>query len=718
LRSLFRARKPSIDLQKVEMLEGFEEAGFGYFWATDSAGDMTYLSDTALDALGWNAAQVIGQPIGKCFLQPKAQDTAFDRPITFLLSARNKVSRLNVRLESARGEAWWEISGKPAYGPNGEFLGYRGSARDITEQLRAQDAQNRMERRDPVTGLLNRPEMHASIANTLRIFRNTKQSCAIMLVDLDRFKQVNEALGHAAGNELLRQAGERLTRIAANAGSVARINADEFLLMFPEIDDRGILGDIGQRVVQMLAQPYSVDGRQANVGASIGIATAPYDGIEAQELIDAAELAMFSAKANGKGRYRFYSSDLKEQARTRGELEADLRGAVDRGELKVFYQPIVDAETLVLTCVEALIRWEHPVRGPVSPAEFIPIAEESGLIRPIGAWALRQVCEDASNWPVEVRAAINVSAVQLHHDDLVKTVADALDATGVDPARIELEITESVFLGDFESALDIFRKLKAKGVRLSLDDFGTGYSSLSYLRIAPFDKIKIDQSFVRGCADAASNQAAIVTAVVRMAEALGMETVAEGIETKDDLELVRQRGATYLQGLIFSGAVPNEVLLGILQSGQLKLEPRGPEKYRADRRTELRRIGLIHDDHRYHVVLRNLSRTGAYVEGLLDVPLGTEVVLDLGGGQLAVATVRRSAEYGQGLEFEMPLISDGSSGLCTRYRVSPYQIEAADRPLAALPDDPYAMMQHSRGGPGKAKAFVEIDLAHRPSAAA
>ncbi len=700
------------------MLESFEEAGLGFFWATDASGNLTYLSDTALAKLGWNTDDVISQPISRLLLQSREHEGGSDRPIAFLMTARNVISGLAVRLESARGEVWWDISGKPAYDANGEFAGYRGSARDITDTRREEDLQRRQERRDPITGLFNRAEILSAIGKTLRIFRNTKQSCAVILVDLDRFKQVNEVLGHAAGNEVLKQAAARLVRIAGNSGTVARINADEFLIMIPEIDDRGILGDTGQRIVQMLSQPYSVDGKQANVGASVGIAIAPYDGIEAQELISSAELAMFAAKASGKGKYRFYSSDLKAQARIRGELEADLREAIDRGELQMCYQPIVDAKTLRLGCVEALIRWEHPVRGFVSPAEFIPIAEESGLIRPIGAWALHQVCKDASEWPVGLRAAINVSAAQLQNDDLVRIVAAALETSGIDPARIELEITESVFLGDFESALQMFRKLKAKGLRLALDDFGTGYSSLSYLRNAPFDKIKIDQSFVRGCTEEGSNKAAIVTAIIRMAEALGMETVAEGIEAKDELELVTERGANYLQGLIFSGALANDELVRILKSGELKIEPRGPEKYRSDRRTELRRIGLIHDDHRYHVVLRNLSKTGAYVEGLLEVPIGTEVVLDLGGGQLAVATVRRSSGYAQGVEFEMPLISDGADGLCTRYRVSPYQIEEAGRPLAALPDDPYAMMLRSGTQGARSRAFVEVDLTQRPSSAA
>ncbi|MFZ9396447.1 MAG: diguanylate cyclase domain-containing protein, partial [Erythrobacter sp.] len=372
LRSLFRAQKPAVDAQKVEMLESFEEAGLGYFWATDDRGNLTYLSDTAMLALGWQAEDAIDKPVSKLFLQSGEQEAGSDRPIAFLLSARNSIVSLPVRLAARHGEVWWEISGKPAFAANGEFLGYRGSARDVTEVRREENRERREERRDPVTGLANRSQIQALLGKTLQLFRNTKQSCAVILVDLDRFKQVNEAFGHAAGNALLKQVGERLTRVVGNAGSVARINADEFLLVLPDIDDRGVLGDIGQRILQLLSQPFATDGRQANVGSSIGIAVAPYDGIEAIELLNAAELAMFSAKAGGRDCYRFYSSDLKAHAQRRSQLEAELREAVDQGQLRVCYQPIVDARSLALTCVEALIRWEHPVRGNVSPAEFIP----------------------------------------------------------------------------------------------------------------------------------------------------------------------------------------------------------------------------------------------------------------------------------------------------------------------------------------------------------
>ena len=377
-------------------------------------------------------------------------------------------------------------------------------------------------------------------------------------------------------------------------------------------------------------------------------------------------------------------------------------------ELFIHYQPIVDSGTHEIACLEALMRWEHSERGMISPADFIPVAEDVGLIREIGEWALNQVCRDFAAWPCEVKAAVNVSAVQFAADDFVDIVRKAIKSSGVEPGRIELEITESVFVGDVERSLLIFRELKDLGVRLSLDDFGTGYSSLSYLRNAPFDKIKIDQTFVRGCAARDSNNLAIVAAVVSLANALRMETVAEGVETKDELALVTKQGASHLQGILFSRPVALETIIEKVAQGDLRLMPRGPERYRDDRRTQFRKISLIHGDHRYNVRLRNISKSGAKIEGLVGVPEGEQVVLDLGGGQLAVATVRRSEGSSQGLEFETHLINDGADGLVTRHRVSPYQIEKAGKPLQALGDDPYAALM--RNQVTTPRAFSEVQL--------
>jgi EAL domain-containing protein (putative c-di-GMP-specific phosphodiesterase class I) len=302
----------------------------------------------------------------------------------------------------------------------------------------------------------------------------------------------------------------------------------------------------------------------------------------------------------------------------------------------------------------------------------VPIAEESDLINQIGAWALNRACKTAMEWPKSVRVAVNVSAAQFAHSDLIDTVTHALESSGLEADRLELELTESVFMGDGETIDDIFRALKAIGVRLALDDFGTGYSSLSYLRSAPFDKIKVDRTFVDSCTQNDQNSAKIIAAIIGLSDALGMETTVEGVEAFDQLEVVKSKGARFIQGWLYSKALTEENVLKLMDSGELRIEPDGPERHRPERRSVFRRIGVIHDDHRYEALMRNLSKTGALIDGLLSVPEGTELVLDLLGGQLVVCTVARVQDAMIAVEFEHPLVSDGAGGLCTRHRVSPY----------------------------------------------
>ena len=696
--------------RRVELLDSFEAAGLGWFWATDAQGRLIYLSQNAALKLGWNDGEAIGKPLSDLFMTEQDDDpNRTERPLAFLLSARNSISQLNVRLAVAGQEVWWEIAGKPQFDEAQRFTGYRGSAKDITRSRESQRDAERLAQYDSLTGLSNRHRMTKRLSATLAAYRNSKRSCALLMLDLDRFKQVNDTLGHPAGDELLKQVAARLGRIVGDKGEIGRLGGDEFQIMLPDIDDRGALGELGQRLIQMISQPYSINGARAIIGTSVGIAIAPYDGLDTEELVKATDLALYAAKGGGRGQYRFYSSDLQDGAKHRRQVEEDLRDAITNSELSMHYQPLICAKTHTVQACEALMRWEHPERGSISPGVFIPVAEEIGIIKEMGDWALREVCRQAKEWPVDLRVAVNVSAIQFSHDDFAHVVKNALHYSGLSPDRLELEITESVFLGDADRSQRMFAELKDLGVRLALDDFGTGYSSLSYLRTAPFDKIKIDQSFVRGATEEGNNNAAILSAITGLAAALKMDTVAEGVEAEDELALVTERGATLIQGYIFSRAISHEELLERLEQGKLKYEPRGPAKYRADRKRVFRRIGLIHEDSRYRVVMRNLSKTGAMIEGLLDVPQGTDIVLDLGGGQLAVATVRRSKGSMQGVEFETQLISDGADGLCTRHRVSPYQIEAAGRPLAALTQDAYSMMVAEQLGSGR-KKFVEVEV--------
>lgn len=700
-------------LRRVELLDSFENAGLGWFWATDSQGRVIYLSENAMSKLGCKSEEVIGAHLAKLFT-PEVDDQGgghSERPLNFLLGARNSITQYPVKVAIGTTEMWWEIAGKPQFDEQEEFIGYRGSAKDISSSFQSRLDAERMAQYDSLTGLANRHRMTKRLTSTLQAFRNSKRSCALLMLDLDRFKQVNDTLGHPAGDELLRQVAARLQKVVEDKGEIGRLGGDEFQIILHDMDDRGELGELAKRIIQMVSQPYQLNGSRAVIGTSIGIAVAPYDGVEADELVKAADLALYAAKGGGRGQYRFFHIDFTDGAKHRRQIEEDLRDALENNQLQMHYQPIVDAKTHMLKCLEALMRWEHPDRGWIPPSQFIPVAEDIGMIRELGEWALLHTCKQAKEWPVELRVAVNVSAIQFARDDFPGLVKRTLMESGLEPHRLELEITETVFVGDSERTQSMFEELKRIGVRLALDDFGTGYSSLSYLQKAPFDKIKIDQSFVRGATEKGNNNPAIMSAIVALAESLNMETVAEGVETKDELNLVTERGASHIQGYIFSKAIPNDELLERLAKGELKYEPRGPDRFRSERRSVYRKITLIHDDHSYNVTLRNLSKTGAMIEGLLNVPLDTKIVLNLGGGQLAVATVKRSENYMQGVQFETPLISDGSDGLCTRHRVSPYQIEAAGKPLERLSEDPYEAMMAELRANSRGKSFLEVDIA-------
>lgn len=700
------------DRQRLELLDSYEASGQGWFWATDAENKLSYLSATVYRRYGWSKEDLLGQPLSGLFTTETGErEDRLQRPMAFLLGARNTISALPVHISHGGETLLWEITGRALFDTVGEFQGYRGSARDITESRDRERNTERLAQHDDLTGLANRRRMDMSLSNILASYCNSKRSCAYVMLDLDRFKQVNDTYGHPVGDELLKQVAGRINKIVGNRGEVGRPGGDEFNIILPDADDRGVLGELSQRLIQMISQPYPINGSRLVIGVSIGIAIAPYDGIDREGLVKAADLALYAAKGGGRGQYRFYSSEMKEGAKRRRQIEEDLRGVLDTAQLAMHYQPIVSADTRQVECFEALMRWNHPERGWISPAEFIPVAEDIDMIKPLGEWALLQVCRDACAWPEDVGVAVNISALQFECDDFPSKVEEVLIETGLEPSRLELEITESVFLGGSERTQRKFEDIKKLGVRLALDDFGTGYSSLSYLRTAPFDKIKIDQSFVRGCTEPGNNNPAIMSAIVNLAQALEMQTVAEGVESKDELELVIERGASHIQGYIFSAALSQKDMLERSANGPLKFEARGPARYRADRRSVFRRIGVVHEDCRYHAVMRNLSKTGALIEGLAEVPLGTKFVLDLGGGQLVIATVQRSVGTAQGVEFEIPLISDGADGLCTRHRVSPFDVETDQ--ASALPNDLHQLLDEQSGARSAPRQFAEVTV-HTP----
>lgn len=601
----------------------------------------------------------------------------------------------------------WLLAAEALKDATGRFVGYSGSAIDITAQRASSEQAERLALFDSLTGLPNRRNLNQALERELLTSRRSRRPCAVLLLDLDRFKHVNDTLGHPAGDDLLRQVGERLVGMVGSRDLIFRLGGDEFMVMVPGSDDRSHLGRLATDVIAALSQPYLVNGSRCIIGASCGIAIAPVDGCGAEELIRNVDLALYAAKAAGKGRFTFFSTDLLQSALDRQALESDLRDALARGELQVSYQPIVNALNNCVTGVEALLRWYHPERGAVSPALFIPIAEEADLIRPLGEWVLRTACHDAASWPEDIRVAVNVSAHQFADEHFPETVVSALARSGLAPERLELEITEGVFLGETAQTAQMFAALKAIGVRLALDDFGTGYSSLGYLKSAPFDKIKIDQSFVREIALPGTRNGAIVAAIVALAEALGMETTAEGIEAFDQLDLIRNLRVSHVQGYIYSKPVQSSLLRDKLASGTWKLSPSGPARQRSRRLSMLRRAGAIAAGYYLPVVIRNLSETGALFEGLEGCSVGQQLIVDLGDGQFKGAIVRRTSRRGAGIEFARPLVDDGQGGLCTRHRTSPEAL--ADAGVPKLPQGPVPLPADVASYE-KVAAFLGIEL--------
>lgn len=675
------------------LLRDYERSGSGWFWSSDEHGRLAYISSRAAEKLGKASEELVGTPFQAIFnLERNEDDDPVGRTLPLVLNARKTFSELELRANSAEEEIWWAISGRPQFDESGSFSGFLGNGTDITKVRRTQRDASRLAMYDSLTGLTNRYQMGKRLAATLTAYKAAKRACALMMIDLDRFKQVNDTLGHPAGDELLKQVAQRLTRIMPDNGcEIGRLGGDEFQVVLPDVDDRGRLGDIARKIIEIVSQPYSVDGSRCVIGASVGVAIAPYDGIDADELTRSADLALYAAKGGGRGQFRFYSSELHREAERRRQIEDDLRDALLNDELYLAYQPVVDVKTNQVAGLEAVMRWEHPELGNVSPAIFIPIAEETHLIGPMGDWALKQACQDVAMLPGNIRVAVNVSPAQFSNAGLPQVVTQALTSSGLPAERLELEVTESIFLSDDEHTDHMFKSLKVLGVRLALDDFGTGYSALSYLQKTDFDKIKIDQGFIRGVTQPGSRNVAIIKSVVSLAEGLNMETTAEGIEALDELQVMHDLGVQYIQGYIYSRPLAYSDVEEALASGNWVIEPTGPSKFRHERMTVLRKIGLIHEDHRYEVMLRNMSRTGCLIEGLLDVPVDTQFVIDFGEGQLAVASVKRSAGSLQGLEFEMSLVDDGAGGLCTRNRVSPYVLAAAGMPLASLPSGSYPL---------------------------
>ena len=435
---------------------------------------------------------------------------------------------------------------------------------EATERWNAEARIAHMARHDAVTDLPNRVLLRERIEGAITQARRDT-GFAVLCLDLDNFKQVNDTLGHAVGDELLQAVAHRLKACLREVDTVARLGGDEFAIIQTAVEAPADAATLAQRILDVVSAPYALTHHSVTVGVSIGIALAPGDGLEPERLMQCADVALYRAKGDGRGVFRFFEAEMDARLQARRSLELDLRAAFEAEAFDLHYQPIYDLAQERICGFEALLRWTHPVRGRVSPAEFVPLAEEIGLIVPLGEWVLRRACREAAGWPEGLKVAVNVSAAQFTSTALIATVKAALAESGLPACRLELEITESVLLVNGGATVAILHGLRDLGVRIAMDDFGTGYSSLSYLRSFPFDKMKVDQSFTR---DLTVEQGSgfIVRAVVSLASSLGMTTTAEGVETPEQLAWLREEGCDEVQGYLFSPPVPASALPALLDT--------------------------------------------------------------------------------------------------------------------------------------------------------
>lgn len=535
------------------LLREFEQESSDWLWRTEANHRLEHISERMVQALGiaehelhglhfldWITALIDDSTVAVSRLASLAD--AFERRDAFrdlLIPGRINGQKF-----------WWRITGKPIFEKDGAFRGYRGVGSDVTVAEEAQAQIAHMASHDSLTGLPNRLRFRDALTHACDV---APTAFAVLWLDLDQFKIVNDTLGHAAGDTLLALVAERLRACVGEHDVVARLGGDEFAILHAA-SDTARATRLASRVVAAITAPYQVQDMRVGIGVSLGIALAT-DAHTPEDLLKCADLALYRAKDEGRGTWRFYEAAMDARAQARRALQSDLRLALDRREFSLMFQPIVDLATSRVVTIETLLRWTHPGRGPVTPDVFIPLAEETGLIVPIGAWVLRHACEEAVRWPADIRVAVNLSPVQFRDASLLALVDAALRDSGLPAERLEFEITESVFLEADDTVLATLHAMRARGVSFALDDFGTGYSSLSYLRSFPFDKVKIDKSFVHA-STTDDGSLAIVRAITGMADTLGMTVVAEGVETREQLGLVHAQGCMQVQGYLFSRPLP------------------------------------------------------------------------------------------------------------------------------------------------------------------
>jgi diguanylate cyclase (GGDEF)-like protein/PAS domain S-box-containing protein len=540
---------------------------------TDVLGDITFLNVAAESMTGWSRQDALGRPMAEVIrILQTATREVIPNPMAMAL-ARNRTVHLpsnSILIRRDGFEIPIEDSVAPIRDREGQAIGAVIVFRDVSiTQAMALEISHSAQH-DILTGLPNRTLLHDRVGRAIALAERRGSKVAVLSLDLDGFKHINDSLGHSVGDRLLQSMGERLAACVRVSDTVSRQGGDEFVVLLSEVEELEDAGHTAARMLQAVAQIQSIDQHDLHITTSIGVSVFPDDGPDAETLIKNADTAMYQAKENGRQSYQFFKPAMNERAVQRQSIEESLRRALERQEFTLHYQPKVNLRTGAVTGAEALIRWTHPTRGSISPAEFIPIAEECGLILPIGAWVLREACGQARAWadaglPARTMA-VNVSAIEFRGEGFLEGLFSILEETRLDPASLELELTESVLIKRADSAASLLHALRQRGVQVAIDDFGTGYSSLSYLRKFPVDALKIDQSFVRQIG-AAGEDTTIVTAVIAMARSLRLRVVAEGVETQEAAAFLRALQCDEAQGYYFSRPVPPQAFAKLLQNG-------------------------------------------------------------------------------------------------------------------------------------------------------
>ena len=549
--------------QVVELLlKDFEGSARDWLWETDATGNLRHVSARLAEALGRDIASLAGAPLiqllRQTFLTLSRAEALALEALQSRLDGRRAFRDQVVPVMVGTELRWWALTAKPLIDGEGEFHGWRGVGSDTTEIQRRDMEMTRLANFDSLTDLANRRQFQACL-DALMPLGTLHQGLLLIVLDLDNFKAVNDTLGHLMGDQMLREVARRLSPLAGDGEVLARLGGDEYAMIVPgEFTDEQCI-QRAHALLGALREPCFINSMRIELRGSVGMACAPRHGGSADQLLKAADAALYASKDAGRDTVRLFDEQMDALARHRMSVLNDLGKALERGELELHYQPQINVRSRAIVGFEALLRWRHPQRGMLSPNEFIPIAEETGMIVPIGAWLMRRACIEAAKWPEQMIVAVNLSAVQFASRDLIEDVQGALAGARLSAERLELEITESSLIQDSSGARESMKSLRSLGVRVALDDFGTGYSSLAYLRSFPLDKLKIDRAFTNALDhDEEGEASAIVRAIIQLATALKLRTTAEGVETASQMEALRARGCSEMQGYFFAKPIPPE----------------------------------------------------------------------------------------------------------------------------------------------------------------